>query len=320
LGASTCQFCTAALSALSSLQHTAAPITKASSQNVLNMVFRLAIDVGNVILFDGVPPTHACLQTIKEITMKLGATNTFVVSYCFKNRQIATLERLVRYQFFDITGILPRNVIFCTSRDSKEDENKPLAIGDLRHVKNSHIQGPLYAPPKYGKGALGRLLNLHGLVDDKIANLEDFKTYSRHQQCDLILIQALLAGQTAARPSSDNVVTVHTKWLDIEQAILDFIPKPKKQPRPASTSFANNDGRGAVSVSNNVNEVLPMTREIFIQRHGKDKTFHVGSSTSFDNTDGMGVVSVTNNVTEVLPMTRELFIQRHGKYKAPRLQ
>ena len=81
-------------------------------------------------------------------------------------------------------------------------------------VKGSPVRGPLYAPHGYGKGVVGRLYNLDGLLDDQKESLEDFGI----ENGDAMLLQAVWYRAAHGKYRSPRARLCH-RWDDVWTSI-----------------------------------------------------------------------------------------------------
>jgi len=129
-------------------------------QRPLTTQERLGVDIGGVIISDFDPPrshnaeneveeylskpseTNAFLVLQQLVTEKFGSENVFLVSKAQVNHQKRTLLWLEQTQFFEKTGILPQNLIFCIERFQKREICEELCINyfiDDRFDVLSHV-------------------------------------------------------------------------------------------------------------------------------------------------------------------------------------
>lgn len=148
-------------------------------------VSRLAIDVGGVISQndtdaqccgdlasylahnDSVTPTMECTMACRQLVQLFGPDDTFILSKCGRNMQLATVAFLSRSierggNFFERTGLKPRNVFFCTKRTGGTGDNIRLVPLDPKNTR-----GPRVAVGNVGKGAVARKLRLTHMIDDR---------------------------------------------------------------------------------------------------------------------------------------------------------
>ena len=138
--------------------------------------FKLGCDVGNVLCFDDSEPSENTIDSMAELVAHLGPPNLLILSKAKRNQQKKTLDGFERVDFYTRTGVLPRNVIFVQDRIGSKEQ--PLRLSQMQHVENSPVLGPVYAPRGYGKGVVGLLYGLQGLIDDKSECLIDLAYYA----------------------------------------------------------------------------------------------------------------------------------------------
>lgn len=92
------------------------------------LIPRIAIDCGNVISITDTgscnnlaqvvdaSPSDDCVRAIRSIVTTFGPNNVFVLSKCKRAMQQAVTVMFGRTCFFERTGLLPSNVLFCTQR------------------------------------------------------------------------------------------------------------------------------------------------------------------------------------------------------------
>jgi len=154
---------------------------------------RIAIDCGNVIsitrsgsknlsaVMDTIP-SEDCIRAVSSIVRTFGPDNVFVLSKCQRAMQQAVVVMLGRSNFFQQTGLLPANVLFCTLRSGgappfKEAMrllNPPNNYGLFSGYAQDFVHGPRYAPGNVGKGALATTFSLTSLIDDSSECLASF--------------------------------------------------------------------------------------------------------------------------------------------------
>lgn len=155
---------------------------------------RLGIDVGNVIsdhhdndddgdayygdMADAMAqrsPTLECAYAVRALVQHFGSSNTFILSKCRTRMQLATVRMLSNpirsmmepgeaQSFLEITGLIPRNVTFCTKASGGSDKKQKLRLLPL-HKENT--SGPRVAEGDVGKGAVARALGLTHMIDDR---------------------------------------------------------------------------------------------------------------------------------------------------------
>ncbi len=125
------------------------------------------------------------------------------------------LPRPLSYQ-----PLLPGNILFCQQADTSDYAvAKPLRIEDLRAIRGAAIDGPMYAPVGYGKGAIAQLFGLFGFVDDKELCLLDVRKLTPHDSP--LLLQALFRRRVDA---SEHTSIVHCEtWDSIVSAVRGYV-------------------------------------------------------------------------------------------------
>jgi len=117
-------------------------------------VERLGVDIGGVIVsaassrrdsngkiqgsedtsffgdnFLGTPPEPGCIHILRRlVSERFGTENVFLISKSQPQNQIRTMEWLKHINFFERTGILEKNVFFCTQRCQKKEICERLGI------------------------------------------------------------------------------------------------------------------------------------------------------------------------------------------------
>lgn len=160
---------------------------------------RLAIDVGNVIslgdtddsdaaatsscsiisgdLADRLAQSQAtkeCAETCRLLLQLLGKDNLFILSKCGHRVQLATWKFLNNpvagdhRSFLEISGILPRNILFCRERHGG---SAPVRLIPLIEGQRN---GPRTALEPVGKGAVAATIGLTHLIDDRADCLLSF--------------------------------------------------------------------------------------------------------------------------------------------------
>ena len=184
-------------------------------------VSRLALDVGGVIsLVDtdaargdaaasvaARAPTRECVAAVRALVGLFGAEHVFILSKCGSRMQQATVTFLLAplggddgdggggasANFFDATGLLPGNVVFCTQRSggvgravnfaplrAPEPHIFPaldaaaLAARWERGLSRAARARPRVADGDVGKGVVAAKLALTHLVDDRDDCLRSF--------------------------------------------------------------------------------------------------------------------------------------------------
>ncbi|KAL3904257.1 MAG: hypothetical protein SGILL_010139, partial [Bacillariaceae sp.] len=158
-------------------------------------VSRLAIDVGGVISvrvdtdhssnllettaqkLEKITPSLECVEAVRRLVELFGAENTFILSKCSRPTQFATVAYLSRSieggpSFFDSTGILPHNVLFCTRRSGggpgKDSEVKMENLVAETASDSYNASGVARtAVGDVGKGLIARYFQLTHFIDDR---------------------------------------------------------------------------------------------------------------------------------------------------------
>jgi hypothetical protein len=79
------------------------------------MVARIGIDFGGTIgWIENDDPFPHCISTLIELKNIYGAENIFIVSKAGLSIRDKILDWLKKHNFWEITGLLPDNVYFCT--------------------------------------------------------------------------------------------------------------------------------------------------------------------------------------------------------------
>ena len=175
-------------------------------------VSRLGIDVGGVIsgvdtdeepgrgatrrrrVYGGITPNldQSCIVPICMLVRKFGPENTFILSKCGEAMMMKTVKMLNDECFFEQTGLLRENVIFCTQRwgicigkevipfDAAMQQFRrgrvrfhPLGARDGPRV-GSVVVPRLEASLGVGKGGVARALRLTHMIDDRQDCLASF--------------------------------------------------------------------------------------------------------------------------------------------------
>jgi len=175
---------------------------------------RFCCDIGRVICFDDdYGPTDECITSLKELIDILGPDDFYLLSKCKRPMQLQTVARLARTNFYARSGVKPENTVFCQDRTGYGD--RPLCLSDFLPVVGCAIDGPVYVPPGYGKGAIAAFLELDGLIDDREECLSDFATGSPCS--NPILIQCLFSRWARASRCDDHVQC--EDWTSIIDAV-----------------------------------------------------------------------------------------------------
>ena len=153
---------------------------------------KIAIDCGNVICLSDTDQaggslkdkimsskiTDECFDAVKKIVYHFGVDNTFVLSKCKDNVMCASIVFLTRNDFFNKTGLNPRNVIFCKNRSGGECDGfkKVKNVLDLSNDDEKYFNntGPRVSTSECGKGACAKKLGLNILIDDRVDCLKSF--------------------------------------------------------------------------------------------------------------------------------------------------
>ena len=154
---------------------------------------KIAIDCGNVICLKDTDLAcgslkdkimhckiaEDCFDAIKKIVNHFGADNTFVLSKCRDSVMCTSIVFLTMNDFFNKTGLNPKNVIFCKNRSGGECEGfkvvknvfEDLSNDDGRYFNDS---GPRVSTSECGKGTIAKILGLNILIDDRVDCLQSF--------------------------------------------------------------------------------------------------------------------------------------------------
>jgi len=211
----------------------------------------LAIDCGNVISITDTDTGGGtlyqkvmrgiiapdCISAIKILVSHFGVDNTYVLSKCGTNMQQGTVIFLTRNNFFEETGLSPRNVIFCTERKGGEFTkwNNLKAPEDWNNVKPTDLvnfghEGPRVANGKVGKGVIGNELKMTCLIDDRLDCHESF--WNEGANCDDM---RLVHFSESTNPNYPKFITLTSnKWAEVVDSLVakskpaeDSIEKPE---------------------------------------------------------------------------------------------
>ena len=171
-------------------------------------------DVARQIISPANAPSDECIGAVGAIVERFGRENVFVLSKCGTHMQQASVSMMSQSirggaNFFERTGLLPANVLFCTERSG----GRPPAEAAMQQLDAPHgsgsggrnfVPGARVAPGRVGKGALAMAFGLTTLIDDKDECLESFRDEGpiRNHTGELgpsLLLQAHWAG--GVRPS-----------------------------------------------------------------------------------------------------------------------
>jgi len=134
--------------------------------------YQLGVDYGQTLANRYGAPTADAILGARRLNREVGPGNGWILSFCDWKQQLETMNVLCNIDFFHQTGWRADRILFVQSRTGSKA--RPLTMRDMKPVRNSPVTGPLYAPHGYGKGVVGKLFGLGGLLDDKEACLNDF--------------------------------------------------------------------------------------------------------------------------------------------------
>ena len=171
-------------------------------------------------------PSEECVAAVQQLVAFFGPDNTFVLSKCKSRVRVATASFLSKavdgQNFFDRTGLLPRNVIFCARRSGG-------AVGRLRFVPiddASLVRGAAYVPGSrqtypddVGKGAVAAALGLTHLIDDRLDCLRSFRDEGgiRNSHCGLFHFGNRASHTDSPPPTSSSSIPIWPcpGWSDV---------------------------------------------------------------------------------------------------------